>query len=154
MKPVAIVYASMSGNTEAIADIILEKLKSHPIQADLLEIVDLDSATELQEYDMVFLGLYTWGDGEYPDESLDLVEELEELNLSSKAFALFGSGDHSYPHFCGAVDMLEELIENRGGVLAAKSLKIELSPNESDEKRIEDFVNEAWNHIQKGAAVG
>ncbi|KUP07866.1 flavodoxin [Bacillus coahuilensis p1.1.43] len=153
MKSVAIVYASMSGNTEAIADIILEKLKSHPIQADLLEIVDLDSATELQEYDMVFLGLYTWGDGEYPDESLDLVEELEELNLSSKAFALFGSGDHSYPHFCGAVDMLEELIENRGGVLAAKSLKIELSPNESDEKRIEDFVNEAWNHIQKGAAV-
>jgi flavodoxin I len=112
---IGIIYASMSGNTEAIADSITEKLEAYQHDVVMEDVHSVDSAEGLLNYDITFLGMYTWGDGDYPDECLDLVEELEEMNLEGHSFALFGSGDTSYPEFCGALDHLKELLESRGG---------------------------------------
>lgn len=140
---IGVFYASMSGNTEAIADIISGELKDQNHDVDLEDFMSVQSAAELLNYDLTFIGLYTWGDGDYPDECLDMIEEIEQLDLENHPFAIFGSGDTSYPEFCGALDHLQRLIEEQGGTVVGNPLRIELNPEPEDEEEIKKFVSEA-----------
>jgi flavodoxin I len=139
---IAVIYASMSGNTEAIADIIATDLRGQNHDVFLNDIVSVQTASELLNYDLTFIGMYTWGDGDYPDECLDMMEELEQLDLEKHPFAIFGSGDTSYPDFCGALDQLQKLIEEQGGESVVEPLKIEFNPEPEDEAEIKKFVSE------------
>ena len=136
-----ILYASMSGNTEAIADLIEESFKSEGIQVDRLEALDAD-ASDMLTYDTILLGAYTWGDGELPDEFLDIYDEMEQMDLSGKKMAVFGSGDQAYEHFCAAVDLLEERIVEKGGELVMEGLKIENAPYGEDIEQCHQFAKE------------
>ncbi|MBU8769249.1 flavodoxin [Cytobacillus oceanisediminis] len=140
---IGVFYASMSGNTEAIADIIGGELKDQNHDVDLEDFMSVQSAAELLNYDLTFIGLYTWGDGDYPDECLDIIEEIEQLDLENNPFAIFGSGDTSYPEFCGALDHLQKLIEEQGGTVVGSPLRIEFNPEPEDEEEIKKFVSEA-----------
>ncbi|MCM3530657.1 flavodoxin [Cytobacillus oceanisediminis] len=140
---IGVFYASMSGNTEAIADIIAGELKDQNHDVDLEDFMSVQSAAELLNYDLTFIGLYTWGDGDYPDECLDVIEEIEQLDLENHPFAIFGSGDTSYPEFCGALDYLQKLIEEQGGTVVGSPLRIEFNPEPEDEEEIKKFVSEA-----------
>ncbi|UOE53306.1 flavodoxin [Bacillus sp. CMF12] len=140
---IGVFYASMSGNTEAIADIISGELKDQNHDVDLEDFMSVQSASELLNYDLTFIGMYTWGDGDYPDECLDIIEEIEQLDLENHPFAIFGSGDTSYPEFCGAIDQLQRLIEEQGGTVVGNPLRIEFNPEPEDEEEIKKFVSEA-----------
>ncbi|MDM5225256.1 flavodoxin [Cytobacillus sp. NJ13] len=140
---IGVFYASMSGNTEAIADIISGELKDQNHDVDLEDFMSVQSAAELLNYDLTFIGMYTWGDGDYPDECLDMIEELEQLDLENHSFAIFGSGDTTYPEFCGALDHLRRLIEEQGGTVVGNPLRIEFNPEPEDEEEIKKFVSEA-----------
>ncbi|MBG9588413.1 flavodoxin [Cytobacillus firmus] len=140
---IGVFYASMSGNTEAIADIIAGELKDQNHDVDLEDFMSVQSASELLNYDLTFIGMYTWGDGDYPDECLDIIEEIEQLDLEKQPFAIFGSGDTSYPDFCGALDQLQRLIEEQGGTVVGNPLRIEFNPEPEDEEEIKKFVSEA-----------
>ncbi|WP_282139862.1 flavodoxin [Cytobacillus oceanisediminis] len=140
---IGVFYASMSGNTEAIADIIAGELKDQNHDVDLEDFMSVQSAAELLNYDLTFIGLYTWGDGDYPDECLDIIEEIGQLDLENHPFAIFGSGDTSYPEFCGALDHLQKLIEEQGGTVVGSPLRIEFNPEPEDEVEIKKFVSEA-----------
>lgn len=107
MKEILLAYASMSGNTEAIADLIEEELVKHGLHVKRAEVYDID-ASDLVSAESIIFGAYTWGDGELPDDFLDLYDEMDDIDLSQKQMAVFGSGDSSYDVFCGAVDLIEE----------------------------------------------
>ncbi|MGD6830899.1 flavodoxin domain-containing protein [Sutcliffiella halmapala] len=140
---IGVIYASMSGNTEAIADIIVDELMKQYNEVILDDFHSVVRAEELLNYDITFIGMYTWGDGDYPDECLDIMEELEELELNGHPFAIFGSGDTSYPDYCGALHKLQQLIESQGGQVRIPPLKIEFNPEPDDEETIRSFVTEA-----------
>ncbi|WP_163099247.1 flavodoxin domain-containing protein [Peribacillus alkalitolerans] len=93
-------------------------------------------------------GIYSFEDGEYPDECLDIIEELEELELNQQPIAIFGSGDTSYPDFCGALDQLKLLIEKQGGISIIDPLKIEFNPDPKDEAEIRKFVSVALSKLK------
>lgn len=126
---VIVVFASMTGNTEDMADAVAEGIRAEGAEAVLKNVLDAN-ASELADYDAFVLGAYTWGDGELPDEFLDFYEELDDLDLSGKQAAVFGSADSSYPEFGKAVDLLEEKLEELGTALVSKGLKVELGPTE------------------------
>jgi flavodoxin I len=148
---IGVIYASMSGNTEAIADMIAEQLTEQNHEVELKDMLSLSSANDLLTYDLVFMGMYTWGDGDYPDECLDIIEEMEQLDLNQQLFALFGSGDTSYPEFCGALDKLKELIEGQSGVCLGEPLRIEFNPSKGDEEDIKNFVAHALSVFEKSS---
>lgn len=127
MKDVLLVYATMSGNTEFAADFIEEGLFKKGVNVKKIDVMDADSV-DILSYDSIAIGVYTWGDGDVPDDALDFYEDLEEADLSGKKFLLFGTGDTSYADFCGAVDRFEEMIKQSGGTVAIDPLKIEESP--------------------------
>ncbi|MFT8322062.1 MAG: flavodoxin domain-containing protein [Bacillus sp. (in: firmicutes)] len=156
---IGVFYATMSGNTEAIADCIAECLVKSGFTPVLKEIPDINHVEELKEYDLIFLGMYTWGDGDFPDECLDFVEEMGETQWDN-TFALFGSGDTSYDDFCGALDRLKPVLTSKGATIATNLLRIEMAPDKEEEEEIATFVKEALdaasirgNEIQSAKTV-
>ncbi|GAA3409886.1 flavodoxin [Paenibacillus hodogayensis] len=129
---VIVVFASMTGNTEDMADAVAEGIREAGAEVVLKNVLDAN-ASELTQYDAFVLGAYTWGDGELPDEFLDFYDELDDLDLSGKYSAVFGSADSSYPEFGKAVDLLVEKLEEMDTVRIAPPLKVELGPT-SEEK--------------------
>ncbi|PKG22297.1 flavodoxin [Niallia nealsonii] len=146
---IAVIYATMSGNTEAIADCIVEGLHRKNYSADIMEIPDIYTMEQVKNYDLVYLGLYTWGEGDFPEECLDMVDGLQGERWDGKHFALFGSGDRSYEHFCGALDRLKEILINRGAIVVAEPLRIEMAPDKEEEEEIFEYVKETL----KGAKI-
>ncbi|ANF48476.1 MULTISPECIES: flavodoxin [Priestia] len=151
MKEILLAYASMSGNTEAIADLIEEELVKHGLHVKRAEVYDID-ASDLVSAESIIFGAYTWGDGELPDDFLDLYDEMDDIDLSQKQMAVFGSGDSSYDVFCGAVDLIEEKIKRRNGNIAVPGLKIELSPFGEDVEKCKVFAKGFAEVVAKSAA--
>ncbi|MEQ2525687.1 flavodoxin domain-containing protein [Bacillaceae bacterium CLA-AA-H227] len=129
----AIVYTSITGNTEELAEILSGCFRQQGMETDCypLEVFSLDS---ISRYDSLVIGTYTWGDGDVPEELLPLQQEL--LHCPRLVTGIFGTGDSFYPNFCGAVDVLQDIFIN------AVSLKIELSPQRIDMLQIENFVGQ------------
>lgn len=138
MSKVLLVYASMTGNTEELANLIEEGVISEGVTVAKKDVSDVDLST-IEEYNNIILGAYTWGEGELPDEFLYLYDDLETMDLTGKNFAVFGTGDTSYSIFCGAVDLLEDLIKEKGGKLTLEGLKVENFPEDEDTQNSINF---------------
>ncbi|MBH5318702.1 flavodoxin [Paenibacillus sp. GSMTC-2017] len=133
MPKIIILYTSLTGNTEEMAESIAEGVKATGIDYVCKEAFDA-KPEELLDYDAIIMGAYTWGDGELPDEFLDFYEEMDGLNLAGKKAAVFGSGDTSYPVYCGAVDIIEGKLKELGAEIVCESLKFEY--NASDDEKV------------------
>lgn len=127
LKPILICYATLSGNTELVARLIEKGLREKGLEVVSGDMAQM-TATELLDYDAFILGTYSWGDGDLPEECLDFYEDLVNLDLTGKKAAVFGSGDPSYPTYCGAVDELYKGVSTAHADLLLDKLKIELDP--------------------------
>lgn len=92
MSNVAIVYWSGTGNTEAMADFVVEGVEGKGGTATLIQAADF-GANRLDEFDAYALGCPAMGDEELEDtEFLPMYDEIEPL-LGDKKVAFFGSYD-------------------------------------------------------------
>jgi flavodoxin I len=126
-----IVYASMTGNTDEIANLIGKGIEEVGRTVVIKDIFDID-VEELKDYEGILLGAYTWGDGELPDEFLSFYDEMAKLDLAGKTAAAFGSGDSSYQNWGGAVDILSEKLFALGADVVLEGLKIDLAPTPAE----------------------
>lgn len=136
-----IVYASMTGNTEEIADIVADKLRDLGLDVDVDECTTVD-AEDFLEADVAIVASYTYGDGELPDEIVDFYEDLAGLDLSGKIYGVVGSGDTFYDEFCKAVDDFDRVFASTGAEKGSDSVKVDLSAEEEDIEKLEAFAEE------------
>lgn len=137
-KPrIAIVYASATGNTRAVADLLREISFEERVSVQLYAIKDFPLC-ELSRYDGVIIGTYTWGSGEIPKEMRSLFTAFEELGNKGLVTAVFGTGDSCYAHFCGAVDVFRDMLYVHTDLAA--TLKIELLPQSADDERCRKLI--------------
>ncbi|WP_411198176.1 flavodoxin [Streptococcus iniae] len=143
-----IVYASMTGNTEEIADIVANKLQElgHDVEIDECTSVD---ASDFEDADMAIVATYTYGDGDLPDEIVDFYEDLQDLDLSGKVFGVVGSGDTFYDYFCKSVDEFEEQFVLTGASKGAASVKVDLAAEDEDIEHLETFATEMSDTINR-----
>lgn len=142
MTQALIVYASLTGNTEEIAEITAEFFKEAGVDVDIVECVQADPA-DFEEYDYCVVGSYTYGvDGELPDEILDFYEDMEDVNLTGKIYGVVGSGDTFYEDYCTAVDDFEEQFEKTGATKGATGVKVDLNAEEEDVENLKMFVSD------------
>jgi len=77
----------------------------------------------------VILGSPSWDyegrEGMPHEDFVVLIEKLKSAAFEGKQFAVFGLGDSTFPHFCGAVTHLEEFVAAVKGTLVVPSLKID-----------------------------
>jgi flavodoxin I len=134
MPKAIMIFTSMTGNTEEMAEAIAEGVREQGIELNVKEVLDA-VAVELEQYDGILLGAYTWGDGELPDDFLDFYDELDDVDLTGKKAAVFGSCDSSYEKYGAAVDILIEKLQERGAEVILEGLKVELTPT-NEEKQL------------------
>ena len=69
-----------------------------------------------------------------------LFEAFDRIGVKGVKTACFASGDSSFEHFCGAVDVIEARLSELGGIQILEGLKLDgnLSSNGSD---VEDWAN-------------
>lgn len=137
-KPkLAIVYASVTGNTEQLAEMLQAAMLNQELHTELYRIEDFP-LTALSSFDTLVIGTYTWGSGEIPGELRDLYEAIEKLDYKELQTAVFGTGDSFFAEFCGAVDCFRDMLYVKTKLVA--SLKVELTPQPHDFIRCEKLA--------------
>lgn len=139
MSLAKIVYASLTGNTEEIADIVAEALENLDIEVEIDECTQVD-ADDFTSADLCIVATYTYGDGDLPDEIVDFYEDLQELDLTGKIFGVCGSGDTFYDDFAKSVDDFETAFLKTGATKGAESVKVDLAAEEADIEKLETFA--------------
>lgn len=146
MSNALIVFGSTTGNTESVADTISEVLNGKGVTAKVQNVADVSVSSLANGNDIILFGCSTWGDDdiELQDDFIPVYEDLEEAGLKGKKVAVFGCGDSSYTHFCGAVDAIEEKAVALGADIVVDSLKIDGDPSRSE---VEGWANEVCEKI-------
>jgi flavodoxin I len=134
MGKALIVYGSTTGNTEAAASLVGAALQKKGWRTTVKDAADVAAAGLTEGYDLVLFGCSTWGDEdvELQDDFALLYEDLDKAGLAGRKVAVFGCGDSSYLHFCGAVDAIAEKAEALGALLVGAPLKIDGDPEREE----------------------
>ncbi|MBT2583273.1 flavodoxin domain-containing protein [Planococcus sp. ISL-109] len=132
----AIVYASATGHTERLAEIVERALREQGVFPESFRADQFNSA-ELSRYDMVLVGTYTWANGEIPKQLHGLFEAFENLG-KSPVTAVFGTGDRCFATYCGAVDQFRDMLYAKTALAA--TFKVEQMPSTQDYARCRQFA--------------
>ncbi|ANZ57975.1 flavodoxin [Fructilactobacillus lindneri] len=139
MTKAHVVYATITGNNEDVADIVTEGLEDLGINVTETEISQTD-AEELLDTDIIVICPYTYDEGNLPEEGMDFYDDLANLDLTGKIFGVAGSGDVFYEEFYNvAVDAFAKALQEAGAVAGAPNVKINLDPDENDIKILDTF---------------
>ena len=84
----AVVYWSGTGNTAAMAELVLEGMQSKGAQAELIE---CSAVTDLSDYDAIAFGCPAMGSEQLEDSEFEPMFDSVKKELSGKRIALFGS---------------------------------------------------------------
>ncbi|MFA5573657.1 MAG: flavodoxin [Brumimicrobium sp.] len=138
-----IVYASLTGNTEGISEVLHQELEDLNVKVERFECTQID-ASEFLKYDICVIGTYTWGrEGELPDEMNPFFDDMKNLDLKGKIFGVFGSGEEDYGYFCKSADDFATLFIELGAKKGAETIKIEAEvSSEEDVQIIQKFAKE------------
>lgn len=139
MPKALIVYASFTGTTRGLAELLAENLRNLKVEVLVEECTEL-YPSEFLDYDICVVAVYTYGaDGGLPEESEDFFYDLAEVDLTGKIYGVLGSGDLKYEKFCPTVDMFDEQFQKVNAIRGAELLKINLTPDEKDKEDIKRF---------------
>ncbi|WP_112179950.1 MULTISPECIES: flavodoxin domain-containing protein [Paraliobacillus] len=134
----AIIYTSITGNTDVLAEQVYKEMYASGISAELIAIDDFHYDT-LTNYDIVAVGTYTWDNGEIPLEMEELFTAFETQQVKHISTGIFGTGDSFYPYYCGAVELFRDMLYVHTDL--AVTLKVELMPQREDYIRVKQFCD-------------
>lgn len=114
VKPL-IIYGTETGNSKKVASQLLANFKKNKIQAKAVDVFQYD-ATKISKENLVLFVMSTQGEGEFPQNAVAFYENLKgsDADLSKVSFAVLGLGDSSYPLFCNAGVLLDEILAEKG----------------------------------------
>ena len=134
-----VVFATITGNNEDVADIVTEGLEDLGVHTTETEISQTDPA-EFKNTESCVVCASTYNEGSLPEEGLDFYDELKTLNLAHQTYGVAGSGDTFYKQYYDlAVDTFSQAFQKTGAQQGAKSLKINLEPDAKDIKHLDAF---------------
>jgi flavodoxin I len=150
---IAIVYSSKTGNTEELAQRIFHLFLKKNVMASLFRIEQF-RVRDLSQFEAVVIGTYTWGNGEIPQEMMELYRAFETQDVKKVLTGVIGTGDSDYPKFCGAVNQFKDMLYIQTNLIV--TLKIELTLQMKDLERCKRFVKIFLDHLssKKGGQSG
>ena len=123
-------YYSRKGNTKAIVN-LFEGI----YQIDEIENI---KNYQLNQYNTIIFATSTYGRGIPPIEFFRVKDKL--LTIKNKRVGLFGSGNTHYEYFCGALDLLEELLGSKNRIIF--KYKYEGYPKQLDFDNVRGIIDE------------
>ncbi|WP_195480539.1 flavodoxin [Lactiplantibacillus plantarum] len=148
MATAKVIFATITGNNEDVADIITEKFEKLGVDVAKEEISQAD-ATEFNDVDICVVVPYTYDEGALPEEGLDFYEDLQDLDLTGKIYGCAGSGDTFYDdYYCRAVTDFSNALKKAGATQGAKDVFVNLAPEADDVKALDAFTEQLVAKVQ------
>lgn len=139
MADIGIFCGTAGGTTMKVAEALAEAFEVD----DLINMEeDFDDVDQMLEFDILFIGSSTWGQGDVYHEWVDPLFEIDSdgIDFSGKTIALFGAGDckkHG-EHFCSALGKMYQTFSKAGakiiGFVPKEDYTYEFSLAEMDDK--------------------
>ncbi len=131
VKPL-IIYGTETGNSKKVASQLLANFKKNKIQAKAIDVFQYDTA-KLDKETIILFVMSTQGEGEFPQNAIQFYNYLQthDLDLQHISFAVLGLGDSSYPLFCHAGVLLDEILAKKGAkrLLPLVKSDVDFAPN-------------------------
>lgn len=141
MAKAVVVYATITGNNQDVADLITDALEKQGVEVEEEEITTAD-VEDFEDADICVVCPYTYDEGALPEEGLDFYDDLNDADLAGKVYGVAGSGDTFYADdFCRAVDDFGKAFEAAGATKGAENVHIDLAPDEDEDvKKLDAFA--------------
>lgn len=113
---IGIFYASAGGATTSIAESLAQEFGVDDENIFFME-DDYDDIEQFEQYDVLFIGSSTWGQGDPHFSWVDAVLEIEnDADFEGKKVAFFGAGDSQKhgEHFCSALGKFHKTFTKAG----------------------------------------
>ncbi|MBN47645.1 MULTISPECIES: assimilatory sulfite reductase (NADPH) flavoprotein subunit [unclassified Methylophaga] len=149
-----ILYGSQTGNTEAVAGQLAEKAKVRGIEVKLWDMAEY-KARELKNEQYLAVLTSTHGEGEPPDNAMDLYEFLgsrKAPGLKGLQYSVLSLGDSSYEYFCQTGKDFDERLQKLGATTVIPRVDCDVDYDDLAEKWIAEFVESLTSSMQASAA--
>ncbi len=149
MSKMGIFVGTAGGTSMKVAEALVEAFDID--QADVINMEeDFDDIDQLLEYDVLFIGSSTWGQGDVHFSWVDTVLEIQddEVDFSGKKVAFFGAGDSKKhgEHFCSALGKLHKTFTKAGakaiGAIPKEGYTYEFSLAQKGDKLVGCAIDE------------
>ena len=132
---VAVVYASTTGNTEAMANAINDALKASGAEV-IFGTADSADKAAVTACDVILLGSPAMGD-EVLEDSVEEFYTAIESSLNGKKVGIFGSYDWGDGQW---LRDWKDRLTNAGAVMAAEPLMVHLTPEDADIEQCKNWA--------------
>lgn len=141
-KPITVMFGSMTGNAEDLAERTADRLKDEGYEVALenLDTYDPDTLGSVQRAIVV---ISTWGEGDPPDECEDFCYALydgETPKLEQMDFCVLALGDSSYDDFCGCGRKIDEALVKQGATRFMERKEVDVDFDDDFDAWIEALV--------------
>ncbi|MDH4981114.1 flavodoxin domain-containing protein [Hyphomicrobium sp. D-2] len=127
-QPLTVLYASESGNAEALALRSKKIAQKHGLDARIVDFADADFDL-LKKAKNILVYAATWGEGDPPSRAVDFYNALmsdEAPRIDGVRFAVLALGDSAYVEFCATGRLIDERLAALGGVRAFDRIDLDL----------------------------
>ena len=148
-KKILILYGTETGNSELLA-MDAENLAKELDFDVTVNGMDEITLSDMQDAGNVLIVCSTWGDGEQPDNAIDLYESVEnsdDASMSGVGFAVLALGDTAFDLFCEAGIQWDNILQEKGGNRISERIDCDVDYEDDAEAWIEDTLNrfkETW----------
>jgi sulfite reductase (NADPH) flavoprotein alpha-component len=127
--PLTVLYASESGNAEALAMKTKKLAQKHGLDAKVFDMADVDPSILTKAKNLMVFAA-TWGEGDPPSRAVDFYQALMSDSApkldKSLRFAVLALGDTAYTQFCATGKAIDARLEALGATRAAPRIDLDL----------------------------
>ncbi len=147
LAPVTILWGSQTGNTETLAKKAAKRLSKSGFEPTVVDMSEYDRG-KLGEEKNVLVMTSTYGDGDPPDNAMDLhawLGSAEAPKLDGVRYSVLALGDTNYPDFCKCGIEFDERLASLGAVRLADRVDCDVD--------FEDSYLEWIGSVEKASGV-
>lgn len=124
-----IVYGTASGNAELVTDAIAEGMREAGLDTATIR-GERANPAEVAQYGLIVMLSPTYNVGKLQEYLEPYYAQFRKLKLTGKKMAVVGLGDSkNYDIFCGAAEVLEEVLAEVGGLQIVPTLRVDGPPH-------------------------
>ena len=143
MTKITVLYGTETGNSELLAMDICKAGEQSGLECVNFGMDEIDNS-DLSEIENLLIVCSTWGDGEQPDNAIDLwdyVEELGDDGLQNMNFAVLALGDTAFDLFCEAGKEWDRILEEKGASRIYERIDCDVDYEDDAEEWIENVIS-------------
>ena len=143
MSKITVLYGTETGNSELLAMDICKEGENLGLECVNYGMEHIES-DDFSNIENLLIVCSTWGDGEQPDNAIELFDYVEELNageLEKMKFSVLALGDTAFDLFCEAGKEWDRVLEEKGATRIYDRVDCDVDYEDDAEEWIENVLS-------------